>query len=183
MCIVGVKLPRVLSRRAGWSRGRSETTCCHNFFHSNQYSAHWKQFKVLIESNHTLRCHVTTLSWWQLSQSLPPSVAKMRVPVLRETERVKSNGARAASSASRGDNEVDHAVCLKTWISDVHCPFQWKWQVLQNYDISVLQQVGMFFDGIACFMKVWPLFKREFPRVTMTWRPARARISNATSQM
>ena len=27
--------------------------------------------------------------------------------------RVKSNCARPASSASRGDNEVDHAVCLK----------------------------------------------------------------------
>ena len=36
---------------------------------------------------------------------------------------------------------------LKSWISDAHCPFQWKWQVLYNYDKSVLQQVGMFFDG------------------------------------
>ena len=52
---------------------------------------------------------------------------------------------------------------FKSWISDARCPFQWKWQVLHNYDISVLQQVGMFFDGIACLMKVWPLFKREFP--------------------
>ena len=33
------------------------------------------------------------------------------------------------------------------------CPFQWKWQVLHNYDISVLQQVGMFFDGIACLTR------------------------------
>ena len=52
---------------------------------------------------------------------------------------------------------------FKSWISDAHCPFQWKWQVLHNYNISVLQQVGMFFDGIACLLKVWPLFKREFP--------------------
>ena len=36
------------------------------------------------------------------------------------------------------------------------------------YDIYMLQQVGMFFDGIACLMKVWPLFKREFHRVPMT---------------
>ena len=35
----------------------------------------------------------------------------------------------------------------------------WKLQVLHSYDISMLQQVGMFFDGIACLMKVWPLFK------------------------
>ena len=46
---------------------------------------------------------------------------------------------------------------FKSWISDAHCPFQWKWQVQYNYDISVLQQVGMLFDGIACLMKVWPV--------------------------
>ena len=45
---------------------------------------------------------------------------------------------------------------FKSWISDARCPFQWKRQVLHNYDISVLQQVSMFFDGIACLMKVWP---------------------------
>ena len=65
---------------------------------------------------------------------------------------------------------------FKSSISDTHCPFRWKWQALHNYDISVLQQVGMFFDGITCLMKVGPLFKREFPRVPMTWRSARARI-------
>ena len=71
---------------------------------------------------------------------------------------------------------------FKSWISNAHCPFQWKWQVLHIYDISVLQQVGMFFNGIACLVKVWPLFQREFPRVAMTWRSTRARISNVTSQ-
>ena len=64
-----------------------------------------------------------------------------------------------------------------SWISDAHCPFQWKWQVLHNYDIFVLQQVGIYFDWIACLMKVWPLFKREFPRVPMTWRSACARAN------
>ena len=72
-------------------------TWCHDFFHSNQYSAHEKQFKVWIASNHSLRCHVTTLSWLQVSQSPPPPVTKMRVLVfLRETGRVKSNCARSA---------------------------------------------------------------------------------------
>ena len=38
----------------------------------------------------------------------------MRMPVfLRETERAKLNCIRPASSASHGNNEVDHAVCLK----------------------------------------------------------------------
>ena len=66
---------------------------------------------------------------------------------------------------------------FKSWISYAHCPFQWKWQVLHNYNISVLQQVGMFFDGIACLMKVWPLFKQEFPCAPMTWRSTRARAN------
>ena len=26
-----------------------------------------------------------------------------------------------------------------------------------------LQKVGMFVNGIACFVKVWPLIKRELP--------------------
>ena len=43
---------------------------------------------------------------------------------------------------------------FQSWISDAHCPFQWKWQVIHNYDISVHQQVGMFFNGIACLMKI-----------------------------
>ena len=52
-------------------------TWCHHFFHSNQYSAHEKQFKVWIESNRSLRCHVTTLLWRQVLQSPPPPFTKM----------------------------------------------------------------------------------------------------------
>ena len=44
---------------------------------------------------------------------LPKGVVSPGVPVLWETEHVKSNCARPASSASRVDNKVDHAVCLK----------------------------------------------------------------------
>ena len=102
---------------------------------------------------------------------LHPRSQKCACQVLRETERVKLNCARPASSASRGDNEVEfqmHTV-------------QWKWQVLHTYGISVVKQVGMFFDGIACLMNVWPLFKREFPLVPKTWRSAHARISNVTT--
>ena len=83
------------------------------FAHSNQYYAHWRQFKVWIESNHSLRCHVTTLTWWQVSQLPPPPVTKCACQFLRETECVKSSCARPAPSAFRGDNKVDHAVCLK----------------------------------------------------------------------
>ena len=117
VCIVGVKLPRVLSRR-GRSLGLRPRlipiiTWCHIFFHSYQYSAHKETLKVWSESNRRLRCHVTTLSLWQVSQSPPPQWRKCACQFLRETERAKSNCPRPASSASRGDNEVDYAVCLK----------------------------------------------------------------------
>ena len=67
---------------------------------------------------------------------------------------------------------------FKSWLSDAHCPFQWKWQVLHNYDISVLQQVGMFFDGITCLMKFGLCSSGS--SLVSRWR---ARISNVTSQM
>ena len=140
-------------------------TWCHNYFHSYQYSAHKEQFKVWIESNRSLRCHVTTVSWWQVSQSPPPPVAKMRVSVfagdwaceieLRQTSIICFPWRQRSWSCG----------VFKSWISDAYCPFQWKWQVLHNYDIFVLQQVGMFFNGITCLVEVWPLIKQEFPRV------------------
>ena len=154
-----------------------------HFFHSNQYSAYLKQFEGFVESNRSLRCHVTMLSWWQVSQSPPSPVAKIRMVVfagdwpceieLRQTGVICFPWRQRSWSCS----------VFKSWTSDAHCPFQWKWQVLHNYIISVLQQVGMVFDGVACLMKVCPLFKREFSRVPMTWRSAHARNSNVTSQM
>ena len=81
----------------------------------------------------------------------------------------------------RSDNEVDHAVCLKvefqmhTVVSKKMASPTQLWYIRAS--------AGRFFDGIACLMKVWPLFKREFPRVPIMWRSTRARISNMTSQM
>ena len=78
-----------------------------------------------------------------------------------ETEHAKSNYARPASFGSRGDNEVDHAVCSKA-------EFQ--------MHTALSNENGKFY--IACLMKVWPLFKRESPRVPTTWRSARARANS-----
>ena len=91
-------------------------TWCHHCFHSYQYSAHKKQFKVWIENNRSLCCHVTTLSWWQVLQSSPSPVAKMRMPIFAGDWACEINCARPASSAFHGDNEVDHVVCLKAEI-------------------------------------------------------------------
>ena len=201
MCIVGVKLPRVLSRRAGRSRERNpshrpaarqtprefDTNNTHTimfdpdyskmqpFFHSYQYSARWTQFKVWIESNHSLRCHVTTLSWWQVSQS-HPGRQKARASFCERNRTAKSNCARPASSASRGHNEADHAVCLKV-------EFHMLTVLSNEYGKFYTTMIYPCFSGSVCLMKVWLWPKREFPRVPMAWRSARARISHVTSQM
>ena len=136
-----------------------------------------KAIEVCIKSNRSLRCHVTTLSRWQVSESPPPPVAKMRVLVF------------AGDWACGIELRQTGVICFpwrhrswscgvfKSWISDAHCTFRWKWKVLHSYDTSVLQQVGTFFDGMACLMKILPLFKREFPRVPVTLRSARARAN------
>ena len=95
------------------------------------------------------------------------------------TRACQSNCIRVASSLAWRQ----HCGVFKSWISVAHCPFQRKWRVLHMRYISVLEQVGMYFNGIAYLMKVYLLFKREFPRVLMTWRTARARISNVRSPM
>ena len=126
-------------------------TWCHNFFHSNQYYAHKKQFKTWTESNSSLRCHDTTLSRWQVSESPPPPVAKMRVLVFA------------------GDWACE--IELRQTLPNENDKF-YTTMIYLCFSRSVC-----FFDGIACLMKVWPLFKREFPRVPMTWRSARARAN------
>ena len=176
MCIVGVKLPRVLSHHAGRSRGRSpidrpaarqhlrefDTNNTHTimfdpdynmmppFFHSNQYSAHEKQFKVWIESNRSLRCHVTTLSWRQVWQSPPPPVTKMRVPVFCGRLDVWN---RTASSATRGDNEVDHAVCLQA-------EFQMHTVLSNENDKFYTTMIYLCFSRSVCFSMGSPAWWR-----------------------
>ena len=94
----------------------------------------------------------------------------------------QSNCIRVASSLAWRQHRRSCGV-FKSWISVAHCPFQRKWRVLHIRYISVLEQVGMSFNGIAYLMKVYLLFKREFPRVLMTWHTARALISNVRSPM
>ena len=93
VCNVGVKLPRVLPRLRGNTRGSLTPTIhiqlclipiiawCHRFLSQLPIFCSLKQFKVWIVSNHNFRCHVTTLFWWQVLQSPPPPVATMRVQV------------------------------------------------------------------------------------------------------
>ena len=103
-----------------------------------------------------------------------------RASFIPGTRACQSNCITVASSLAWRQHRRSCGV-FKSWISVAHCPFQWKWRVLHIRYISVLEQVGMSFNGIAYLMKVYLLFKREFPRVLMTWRTARARISNVRS--
>ena len=117
-----------------------------------QYSVQWNQIKAWIESNHSPCCHVTTQSWWQVSLSPPPPVAKVYASVFFWKQNVlielRQSGVIACRQRSRSCGE------FKSWISVSQCPLQRKWWVLHNYDISVLEQVGMFFHGIVYLMKV-----------------------------
>ena len=98
------------------------------------------------------------------------------------TRACQSNCIRVASSLAWRQHRRSCGV-FKSWISVAQCPFQQKWQVLHIRYISVLEQVGMSFNGIAYLMKVYLLFKREFPHVLMIWSTAHVRISNVRSPM
>ena len=52
------------------------------------------------------------------------------------------------------NNARSHGV-FQNGISVVRCPFQWKWQVWYNCDISFLEQVDIYFNGITYLMNVF----------------------------
>ena len=116
---------------------------------------------------------------------LHPRSRKCACLFLRETGRVKSNCARPASSASRGDNEVDHAMCLKAEFQ-MHAALSnenGKFYTTMLYP-CFSRSVCFFFDRIACLMKVWPFSSGG--SLVSRWRDVplvHARISNVTSQM
>ena len=98
---------------------------------------------------------------------------------LRETGRVKSNCARPASSATRGDNEVDHAVCLPA-------EFQMHAVISNENDKFYTTMIYPCFSRSVCFFMGSPAWWRFglcssgsslVSRVPMTWRSARARAN------
>ena len=58
---------------------------------------------------------------------------------------------------------------FKSWISVAHCPFQRKWRVLHNYDISVLEQVCVLM-GSPTWWRFSFCLSRNF--VVFWWRDA-----------
>ena len=116
---------------------------------------------LLIKRNLKFESRATAVSI-AMSPSItvaPPRSRKCACQFLQETERVKSNCARTGVICFPWRHRSWSCGVFKSWISDAHCPFQWKWQVLRDYDISVLQQVGMFFrwdillDEILAFVQ------------------------------
>ena len=61
---------------------------------------------------------------------------------------------------------------FKCWIYVAHCTFQRKWRVLHMWYISVLEQVGMSFNGIAHLMKVSTFVQAGVPSCAPWWRDA-----------
>ena len=93
----------------------------------------------------------------------------------------QSNCARVASSLC--DNIVDHVVCLKAeflW----HTVFSNENGEFYTYDIyPYLNRSVCLLLGSPTWFRFTLLFKREFPRVLMTWHTAHVRISNVGSLM
>ena len=144
------------------------------------------QFEVWIGSNRSPRCHVTTLSWRQVSQSPPPPVTKMRVLVFRGRLGVWNRTApdRRHINATRGDNEVDHAVCLQA-------EFQMHAVLSNENDKFYTTMIYPCFSRSVCFSMGSPAWWRfglcsSGSSLVSRWRDAplvHARISNMTSQM
>ena len=149
MCCVH-QLPSGLSRRAGRSRGRSR---------SDRPVARQPTSLNQEQSESALPCHPVILVAC-IAVAPTPGGKSACANFFRETEHVN----RTASEwrhRLHGDNIVDHVVCLKA-------EFLWH-TVLSNEN-------GEFYtyDIYPYLMKVFLLFKREFPRVLMTWRTAHA---------
>ena len=130
------------------------------FFYSNQYSLIFIKRNLKFESRATAVYVAMSPRYLggKYRSRLHSRSRKCACQFLWETERVKSNCARPAPDTPH-DQRWSCGVCwscgvFKSWIADAHRPFQWKWQVLHNYNISVLQRVGTFFDGIACLMNI-----------------------------
>ena len=191
LLLVSKGVPRVLSRRAGRSRGRRSLTPT---IHTQSCLIPIIIFSttttiLLIKSNLKFESRATAVSVATSTRDKYRSrlhpLAKMRLPFLRETGRVKSNCARPASSASRGDNEVDHALCLKA-------EFQMH-TVLSNENGKFVYTAMLYpcFSRSVCLSKGSPAWWRfglcsNGNSLVSRWRDAplvHARISNVTLQV
>ena len=115
---------------------------------------------------------------------LHPRSRKCACKFLRETGHVKSNCARPLLSASRGDDEVDHAVCLKAEFHMHTAPSNENGKfyttiIYQCFSRSVCLSMGS---------PAWWRFGLCSSRSSLVprWHDAplvHARISNVTSQM
>ena len=112
---------------------------------------------------------------------LYPRSRKCACQFLRETGRVTSNCARRASSASRGDNEVDHAVCLKS-------EFEMHTALSNENGKFYTIMICPCFSRSVCFSMGSPAWLRvglcsSGSSLVSRWHDVHARISNGTSQI
>ena len=84
-------------------------------------SAYTNHIKAWIESNHSLRCHVTTWSWWQVSLSPPHQVMLVCMPLFCRRQSVLIELHQTHVTSVLGDKVIDYVVCLKSeflWHTD-----------------------------------------------------------------
>ena len=159
-------------------------TWCHNFSTATNI--------LLIKSNLKFESRATAVSVAMSSRYLSgkyrsrlhPRSRKCACLFLRETGRVKSNCARPASSATRDDNEVDHAGCL-------NAEFQMHTALSNENGKFYTTMIYPCFSRSVCFSMGSPAWWRfglcsSGSSLVSRWRDAplvHARILNVTSQM
>ena len=147
---------------------------------------------LLIKSNLKFESRATTVSvamsprylGSKYRSRLHPRSRKCACLFLRETGCGKSNCARPASSASRGDNEVDHAVCLKA-------EYQMHTALSDKNGKFYTTMIYPCFSRSVCFSMGSPAWWRfglcsSESSLVSRWHDAllvHARMSNVTSQM
>ena len=198
MCIVGVKLPRVLSRPAARQHPREFDT---NNTHTIMFDPDYNMMPPIFLQQPIL-CSLKAIESLNREQPQSPlpchhviAVASIGVASTpcRENARDSFCGRLGvwnrtapdrASSASRGDNEVDHAVCLKA-------EFQMHTALSNENGKFYTTMIYPCFSRSVCFSMGSPAWWRfglcsSGSSLVSRWRDAplvHVRISNVTSQM
>ena len=162
------QLPSGLSNHAGWSRGRSP---------SDRPAAR-QPTRELMSTTHTYPWLIPIITWCQQFPSLSTNILLLKSKLKLESRAIvvgvamsprNLGGKYSCRPHPRWRKCTRQFFCGKQSVSiELHqssviawrqhhrsCgPFQRKWRVLHIRYISLLEQVGMSFNGIAYLMKV-----------------------------
>ena len=131
---------------------------------------HYSALEISISKSRCEFVHVTTAIW--------PWYVRNLIVILSSTNAYCGNQSalielhQSGVIAWRPRQHRRSCGVFKSWISVTHCPFERKWRVLHIWYISVLEQVGMSFNGIAHLMKGLAFVQAGVPSCAPWWRGA-----------